>query len=120
MTQNVIDIHLALAVLGLLGLILLDWLLGALVALQSHSFDIHKLPGQLESMILKFYVGVLALWLVDILVDVAGVPSWAGQATSGSVLAAAGAVAVMMVADIGAKIATLSGGSPPAPTPPAP
>ncbi len=110
-----IDFHVFVVLLIVLGLVLLDWLVGIIVALVRGAFDPGTLPRQLETFVLPYVGSLLVLAILQAFshfVTVAGVSG----AASGTFYGAASAVGIKAVADIVSKATGLIGN---APAPPA-
>lgn len=115
-----VDTHLLLAVLAVLGLVVLDWLLGAAAAARAHAFDLRVLDRQLASTGLPYFTPLLALFGAQA-VSAASLGDFIPQSLGGLVYAACVACAQRLVQDVVAKTQALLGGATaaPAPSPPA-
>jgi hypothetical protein len=100
-TTLAFDWHIWLTLVIVLGLIVLDFLIGVFTNLST--FSIQKFPNQLVSFVLPYFVPLAALALVQFitpLLNTIGVT----DAVGGTFYAFAGTVALKALADIIAKI----------------
>jgi hypothetical protein len=87
------------ALASALGLVLLDFVMGVLVALKTHTFQFSKLPQFMESSLIPYVGGLLILALFSTYPQI--------ETTFYAITAAIG---VKFIADISSKIAQLFGG----------
>jgi hypothetical protein len=109
------DIHIFIVLLAVLGLILLDWIVGILQAVVKGAVQWQLLPQQLAAFVLPFFVPLLALAVVQFLSPVANIAGVTGGTTA-TFYAAAALAGVKAIGDILTKIGGMS--TPPSAQPP--
>ena len=113
-----IDLHVFVVFLVVLGLVMLDWLMGILVALANGSFKFRLVMKQLESW--GIALGALLIFAIvqafSAVITVAGVQG----ATSGTFYGAASAMALAALIDIATKARAALPAPSPAPAPQVP
>jgi len=107
-----VNVQLILALVTVTGVTFLDWLLGILASLKTHTFSLQKLPGQLVTMILPYLGGsgllvVIQGWITQYV----GSTSTGGAVPAislGAVYVALGAYALKVLSDVWTKILALA------------